>query len=346
MAIGHRQKQKPPRSSTAKHKTRLVWVGAVSVLLAAATLWFVFSPMPAAWLIRLLFQNSATVPPENYNEIQARVLTSKDVDYPSAYGRNTADIYTPKGEEGPYPVVLWVHGGAFVGGDKRDVQVFATMLAAEGFGVVCINYLRAPEGNYPVPVIQTAEAYRWLSHIAGDYRLDTSRVVVAGDSAGAHVAAQFAAAQTNSDFAAQLPAEIQTHTDGPKAVLLFCGPFDAAQLANGGNAPMDFLIHRAAWAYFGTPDWVERFSGQITLLKHITEAFPPSFISDGNTLSFEEQGRALADALLQMGVPVETFFIPVQEGKAMHEYQFAMNNAFALEAFRKTVDFLQSCIKY
>ena len=199
-------------------------MGGLALLLAGLIVFTLVSPLPVALLIRAAFRKSPAVPPEGYTAALSRITVVKDLSYPSAYPDNTVDLYLPAGKgatkaimpplqkdvvelpvgEGTFPIVLWIHGGAFVGGDKSDVQYYAAALAAEGYAVACMNYCRAPEEKYPAPHEQTQEALRWLAGIADSYALDMERFVLAGDSAGAHVAAQFAAMQSNPAYAIEM----------------------------------------------------------------------------------------------------------------------------------------------
>ena len=311
-------------------------------LLAVAVALCVFTPIPAALLIRKVFDGGMAEPPENFEELKSMVDVELNMSYGSKYGDGYADIYIPKSGEGPFPVVLWVHGGAFVGGDKSDISIYATALAAEGFAVVCINYRRAPEAKYPTPVFQTQDAYLDLlrSRDAG-YPFDMRRLVLAGDSAGAHIVAQYAAAQTNADYADMLSVKQIVPNDTLRAVLLFCGPYNLKKIEEGSSPLLNFLMKNAAWAYFGTRDWSAKFADQATIYDYLTEGFPPSFISDGNTASFEEHARELAAALEEKNVSVRTYFIPKEREEAIHEYQFIMNTPVGVESFRETVAFLK-----
>ena len=327
--------------SKRKGKLRRIFLSLFAFFLAASVLFTLLSPLPVSLMIRAAFMNSPAVAPDHYEAIKTQVDVIKNSSYPSESPDNTADIYIPKDKDGPFPVVLWLHGGAFVGGDKADVEFYATALAAEGFAVVCMNYRRAPEARYPAPLMQTEEAYLWIQTVADRYSLDLRRFVLAGDSAGAHIAAQFAAIQTNPAYADTMGFDPVIPPDSLKAVLLFCGPFDVAKMEKSSNSLLDFFIGRAAWAYFGTRDWAENFSGEATISNHVTDNFPPTFISDGNYLSFEEQGRALSEVLESKGVPAETYFISIETEKAAHEYQFVMNTPAGEESFQRTVNFLK-----
>ena len=220
----------------------------------------------------------------------------------------------------------------------------AAALAAEGVAVACMNYRRAPEAKYPVPVIQTGEAYLWLRDNASTYAIDHERFIIAGDSAGAHIAAQFAALQSNAAYAEEMNFSQTVPLDTFKALLLFCGPFDAAKISESSNPVMNFFMGRAAWAYTGDKKWIAHLSGQMTISNHITEDFPPAFITDGNSMSFEEHGRQLADALERKNIRAETYFIPFETEKTAHEYQFVMNTSAGRESFRRALDFILSCI--
>ena len=317
----------------------------IAVFLLIALAFTVFTPLPVSYLARFAFRNGVAVPPENYAEIKEKTVDIKDLRYPSSYKDNLADIYLPKDAYGPHPVILWIHGGAFVGGDKHDLDVYATTLATEGYAVVCMNYRRAPEAKYPTPVIQTGEVYEWIKSVADEYHLDENNIVLAGDSAGAHIAAQFALVQTNPDYAAEMGIEPIVVAGAIKAMLLFCGPFDVAKIVESDNSVFAFLMDKTAWAYFGTQSWLETAEKQATISAHLTADFPPSFISDGNTGSFESHGRDLAEVLTSAGVPVDTYFIPSEIEVTKHEYQFIMNTPAGEESLKRTLNFLHKYVE-
>ena len=324
-----------------KSVRRRVILSLLAVLLAGAVTLLQLTPVPVSMATRFMFRNGPATAPENYEQIKDRVAVVENIAYLSEYPENLADVYTPTDLEGPYPVVLWVHGGAFVGGDKKDAAIFATALASEGIAVVCMNYARAPEKQYPVPVRQVEEAYRWMKSVSGEYSLDLNRLVLAGDSAGAQIAAQFSAIQSNPDYADEMGFNAVVPSGTLRALLLYCGPYSVLDIGNIDSLPVKFVIESVAWAYFGARDWKVRFSDQATIQNHVTADFPPTFISDGNTLSFEEHGRSLADSLRLEGVVAETFFVPAEEEKTPHEYQFVMNTPAGEEVFQKTAAFIK-----
>ena len=121
-----------------------------------------------------------------------------DVDYTPAkpHPSRKLDIYLPETGDGPFPTIIAIHGGAFWGGSKDDVQVAAYFdFIPEGYAVVSVeqrlcNALPGggynPEGLFPNPMHDFRAAIRFLRANAEAYKLDPSRFVTAGGSAGGY----------------------------------------------------------------------------------------------------------------------------------------------------------------
>jgi acetyl esterase/lipase len=120
-----------------------------------------------------------------------------DVDYTpdNPHPARKLDIFYPDAGSGPFPTIVCIHGGAFVAGEKGDMQVAGFVDGiAYGFAVVSVEQrLRAPlpdgtfspEGLFPNPLCDFKAAIRFLRKNAEAYTLDPERFAVAGDSAGA-----------------------------------------------------------------------------------------------------------------------------------------------------------------
>jgi len=324
-------------------KIRKVVIPATVVVIIISLFVVIFmTPVPISLLIRKLFENPELAPPQGYADMDSRVTVHQDITYESKYKSNALDIYLPKDVDELVPVVLWIHGGGYVGGDKRDVRYYAVSLASEGYAVISMNYERAPEARYPTPVMQIEEVFSWISECSAEYLLDSSRIVLAGDSAGAHSAATFAAIQTNPDYENEIGIKASVKDGCIKGLLLYCAPYDVVMVNEIGGA-FGFLLNRAGWAYFGTRDWTDTFAKLATVGNHVTRDFPPTFITDGNTASFEKQGIAFADMLDFAGVENMRYFIPHEPEKIItgHEYQFLMDTDAGAECYRLTLAFLK-----
>ena len=314
-----------------------------TAVLAAAAAAFVFSPLPAAGLMRRLFKNPKLSDPDSLKDAQDGTLVFCDLEYPSEYADNTLDLYFPRSSGGLLPVILWVHGGAFVGGDKSDVRYFARMLAYEGYAVISMNYRRAPEARFPVPVLQIKDVCSWISGEGSSLNLDETRIVLAGDSAGAHSCALFALIQSDEKYARRIGIEQSVPREHIKGLMLYCGPYDCAEMKKIKGI-FGFMIRRAGQVYFGTKNWAEDFDGTATVRYHACSGLPPVFITDGNTHSFENQARMLESALKNAGADVRSFFIPAGEESAAHEYQFLTDSQAGAGCFERTLQFLRDYV--
>ena len=110
-----------------------------------------------------------------------------------AYGpheRHRLDVYAPQSMSGAAPVLVWLHGGGFIRGDKRARANLGLWGAREGFVTVLPNYRLAPESRWPSGAEDVVAVWRWLQTGAERFGGDARRIVLAGESAGAaHVAA-------------------------------------------------------------------------------------------------------------------------------------------------------------
>ncbi len=98
------------------------------------------------------------------------------------------DLYVPETNR-PVPVIVWIHGGAFVGGDKRQAWRYAPTFAKAGYVVASINYRLLP-ATYPSQIHDVKGAIRFLRANASKFGLDPHRVALLGTSAGGLLACQ------------------------------------------------------------------------------------------------------------------------------------------------------------
>ena len=121
-----------------------------------------------------------------------KVEVFKDIAYydGSTFNRNKhiLDVYIPKKTKN-FPTIFFVHGGAWVGGDKAQTAKFGMTLASHGIAVVDINYRLYPDVKYPRFVEDVARAFRWTMKNISKFGGDPGRIFVAGHSAGAHLVA-------------------------------------------------------------------------------------------------------------------------------------------------------------
>ena len=124
------------------------------------------------------------------------VLQAFDVRYHAGSGRQTLDVFFPKGKASErFPVVLFVHGGTWMFGDKNFFGLYRRVgrnLARHGIVTVLINYRLSPVVKHPEHVKDVARAFAWTVRHIDRYAGDPDRIILAGHSAGGHLAALLA----------------------------------------------------------------------------------------------------------------------------------------------------------
>lgn len=143
--------------------------------------------MIRALFLVLLFTSSVQA---QQSELPAGVEMISDVVYARSGGCDLKlDLFLPKSGVGPYAVVIYIHGGGWRSGSRRQFYGYAAQMATFGFAGVTIDYRLSPEARYPAAVEDCRAAIRWIRANATKYNLDPKRIGVAGQSAGGHLAA-------------------------------------------------------------------------------------------------------------------------------------------------------------
>ena len=191
------------------------------------------------------------------DQVFSSVTTTNDITYgtaPGADGNPVAlklDLYQPAGDTvTKRPALVWVHGGGFTMGDKSSGRARATFFAKLGYVAVSINYrLLSPDGcggnPDPTPVCENAAleaqhdaqaAVRWLRANAATYKIDTSRIAMAGSSAGA-VTSVLAATHSEDPGTSGNPG----YTSTIRGAVSVSGGMPTNELITAGDAPTLFI---------------------------------------------------------------------------------------------------------
>ena len=124
----------------------------------------------------------------------AEPVVVRDIRYVDGPGvaaaTHTLDLYEPAADgRGPKPVMVYVHGGGWKGGDKSRVGRKAEYFTGRGWAFVSVNYRLLPEGRHPANIDDVAAAIAWVHDHAALHGVDPDSIFVMGHSAGAHLAA-------------------------------------------------------------------------------------------------------------------------------------------------------------
>jgi acetyl esterase/lipase len=124
-------------------------------------------------------------PPADTTHIKRKFL---NLAYAPISSAQKLDIYLPDDNDGPFPVILVVHGGAFMGCDKADLQVLPMLEGLKrGYAVVSINYRMSGEAQFPALVQDAKAAVRWIRANAAKYHFDPEKIAAWGGSAGGYL---------------------------------------------------------------------------------------------------------------------------------------------------------------
>lgn len=319
-------------------------VGIVLLALFIFTLGLIFfTPYPATGLVNSLFaQGGPATAPTDLGQRLDKINNEYDLSYESLIGNNYFDLSRPKTTK-KVPVIIWVHGGAFVGGDKKDNRIYTQMLASEGYAVANMNYSLAPGNKYPSPLIQLSDMYEHLSKNADKYQLNMSQVYFAGDSAGGQIIMQFLNSQLDASYSKQIGLPQIVPVETIKGSLLFCTPFSLQELSDLGDSRIiDYFVKNIGWSYTGERQWLTSDKvKEADLLTVTKEKMPPLFITDGNQFSFEEQGKKFSEKMRSQGTKVKSIFYSNGSEDLMHEYQFDMTLKDSKETYQELVTFLK-----
>ena len=217
----------------------------------------------------------------------------------------TAEVYVPKGK-GPFPVLLYLHGGGWCVGSPERVRAPATRLAEGGFTVINLDYSLAPERPYPNALEDCIYTARWATLNAQRFNGDGTRLFIAGDSAGANLSAATIVALTAPPYDLVLKLD-DGDLGGVKVqfagALLFYGVFDFPLAtkepgSNAGNVEVNWNR-----AYLG-PHFLNQHYNPLVSPNYAPnlDKFPPTYLSCGDEDSLLGHSLSMTKALTQRNV--------------------------------------------
>ena len=278
--------------------------------------------------------------PKEYEIHDVKIQT--DIEYTSTFSENTFDFYQAKNPIENNPTIIWIHGGGFIGGDKSDAEVYSVWLAYHGYNVISMNYELVPDATYPSTVIQVNELVEFLKNWNQKDKINLNNIFFAGDSAGAQIAAQFAILQTNLEYSEEIGLEPVLSSEQIQGVLLYCGIYDLPSLLNTDSKIFNFLFTQIGWSYLGEKNWMNgENASSLSIINNVDENFPTVYVTDGNAISFEKQGKELVEKFKDLNVSVTSRFFDPQEVTTYHGYQYRLDTEVGLVAFEDTINFLE-----
>jgi acetyl esterase/lipase len=204
------------------------------------------------------------------------------------------DVYYPQ-SGGPWSVLVYVHGGSWINGDKAEGEGWRGM-NEQGYLVVSLNYRMAADGKFPVMIEDVKCAVRYLRANSADYNIDPDRIGAIGASAGGHLVALLGTADESAGW------DVGEYTDQSsrvQAVVTMAGPADfTAKMTNTLNSSIYYVFGKLA----GSDDPINIAASPVT---YISPDTPPFLIIHGDLDNIVpvEQAEILHARLTEASIP-------------------------------------------
>ncbi len=235
--------------------------------------------------------NKTPAVPENVEAI-------KNVEYKNLNGRSLQlDIYRPKEMTKPAPLLVFIHGGGWRGGDRADYLVYLTHFAKLGYVTATVSYRFLKEAPYPACVDDIKDAVHFLFQNSGKYNYDPARICLIGGSAGSHLAMLAAYGWKKQNMTADSALAL-AKKEKIKAVVEIYGPVDfTTPYAREHPTITGFMVK----SYKEAPKLYEEASP----INYVTKETPPTLILHGtrDMLVPISQAEMLKQKMDLLGVP-------------------------------------------
>lgn len=325
-------------------------------LLACLSLIIGLSPVSLATAKQRQFPTSeqpslADVYPARITKWAGGVTSHADVTYSTVAGFRpmVVDIYLPTKKGGPKPLILYIHGGGWVGGHTRHSGALSNFpavlakLASEGFVVASLEYRLSGEAPFPAQLQDARAAIRFLKANSAQYGIDPARTGVWGGSAGGHLTALTALScgDTSLDAAPAAPGSACV-----QSAVTWYGVFDFAPILarSAENASLNSAENGLLRCTPAT--CTEQAVKAVSPASYIDAKDPPFLLIHGETDAVVpvEQSRDVEAKMKAAGMMVESIYIPGVDHSFIGA-NAAETRAATLMATNATFDFFHKTLK-
>ena len=244
-----------------------------------------------AYVAVLKAQDKSTDPAKRIENVSV-----SDRSIPGAAGALPARVYTPNEGGGPFPVIVYFHGGGWVLGSKEAYDAGARGLAGKVKAVVLsVDYRLAPEHKFPAQHDDALATYRWVAQNAAEIRGDPKRLALVGESAGGNLALSTAVAVRSAGMTppqavvAVYPVVQLSNMDTPSYR-------DSAQARPLNKAMMGWFADQV----FTSPG--QRDDPRVNLLRADLSGLPPTTVINAEIDPLRSDGDMLVEALRKANV--------------------------------------------
>lgn len=267
--------------------------------------------------IRVTFFIGLLIPSFLYGQANAEVIIRSDIVYGHAGGVDLKlDIGSPEGG-GPFPVILFFHGGGWQQGDKSHMHKWIRRVVSSGYVGVSAGYRFAPAFKWPSQVQDAKAAVRYLRAHASELNIDPARIGVMGESAGGYLALMLGVTSSRDNLEGDGGSPAFSST--VQAVVSYVSATDftlpRAELSPELKAEMQKYYHKSLDQvridFTGADNPEDPILKKISVLAYVDKNDPPvmMFYGDSDPFVSVEHAYRLQRALQNANVPHELFIV-------------------------------------
>jgi len=216
---------------------------------------------------------------------------------------NKLDLYVPRGATVPTPVLMYIHGGGWVGGTKESSVLRILPYLEMGWAVANVEYRLGAVARAPAAVEDGLCALRWVIRNSGQYNLDTSRIVTTGNSAGGHLALTTGMIPASAGLDRECPGNEELSV---AAIINWYGITEVGDLLDGPNTKS----YAVEW--MGSLENRFEIAERVSPMTYVRAGLPPTLTIHGDadpTVPYQH-AVMLHEKLDELGIPNELHTVP------------------------------------
>jgi len=228
---------------------------------------------------------------------------------------NKLDVYRPNTAKSPTPVVMFIHGGGWVEGEKEEDVLELLPYLQMGFAAVNVEYRLAKVSPAPAAVEDCLCALHWIGRNAKKYNFDLNKIIVTGGSAGGHLALTTAMIPPSAGFDNECAYQEDEDWNAPRpntrpnvaAVVNWFGITDVADMLEGAPNMRSYAV-----AWLGSLPNREDLAKRLSPLTYVRPGLPPiiTIHGDADHVVPYVQALRLQEALNKAGVKNQLVTVP------------------------------------
>ena len=263
-------------------------------------------------------------------------MSTKDIIYTNADGLDLAlDIHMPDSIENP-PLVVYVHGGAWQFGTKNSKM--PTEFVDYGFALASVDFRQADQAQFPAQIHDIKAAVRFLRANANAFGVDTSKIAIAGNSSGGHLAALAGVTNGHVGLEGRVGDYLNTSSD-IQAILSYFGAYDLGSILGQSSAyGRDIRVPALQLLLGGQPEEIPELAQLASPVFHVETSDPPLLLLHGDQDAQMpiDQSYQMHAAYKDLGLDV---YLDVVHGAGHDDEEF-----YAPEPLERAIAFLRRTI--